>query len=615
MKYIRTTIFAIFLLLSYLSANQPHSISNNIIHLKFNNLKIEDFIKMVAKVTNKNILLTFKIPGKVNFISTSPLHKDEIFNILLDVLEARGFTLIEDGDYLKVVRSSRAIKEGLNFATKTPGVMRTSIIHIKNINVDLVAVKIRPFLSIGGKIITLRDINSMVVSDYPKNISIIRKLALHIDKELAKKNMDIEFVSLQYAQVDRIINKILRIARTVINQKIPTNKVEILSNNATNSLIIIANRENINKLLPYIKKLDVKDNLSEHQIAVIPLENAEAKELIKTVNQLLSKKRYVKPEDRPTISIDEEMNSIIVSASGKDIKMIKQMIKMLDKERPQVYIMAKIVEISELKTKQIGIKYGLEGGKVTSTALYTMALNLGGTSVAAGSLNSILKMPENITEGVALGAFIDFLNKEGAAEVLSEPSILCINNKESSIYVGKTESVLVSSIQGNSTTDLARNTYKREDIGLTLKIKPRISSGNKVTIKASLVQEDTAGGQPGLPITTKRQVETNAIVNNGESVILGGLIKSKYDDKTMSIPILGDIPVLGYFFRNKEKIRDKVNLVVILTPFIIKNSKDMEKLRHTLYRLNKLEEKYYDILINKLKIKKVKPNVRFSTNP
>jgi len=616
MRYIKI-IFLAILLISTLNAKEKrivYATNKEVVNIKFNNLKIEDFIKMVAKIIHKNILLTTPVPGKVNFISSAPVYKDELFNILIDILDARGFTLVEDGNYLKVVRSSRAIKEGLDFAAKTPGVMKTTIIKIKNANVDIVAAKIRQFLSIGGKIITLRDTNSMVVSDYPKNISIIRKIASYIDQDPSSK-MKIKFIELQYAKASRIISQVSKMAKATINQKIPTNKIEILSDDATNSIILIASKENINKLLPYIKKLDAKDLAAEQQIAVIALENAEAKDMVKTLNELLAKKKYPKDIDKPTISVDEEMNSLIVSARGEDIEMIKKMVKMLDRERPQVYIMAKIVEISENKAKQLGIKYGLEGGKVTSNALYTAALNLGGSSIVSGAINSLLKMPSDITEGVAIGAFVNFLSAEGAAEVLSEPSILCINNKDSSIYVGKTESVLTSSVQGNSTTDLARNTYKRQDIGLTLKIKPRISSGNKVTIKTSLVQEDTAGGQPGLPITTKRQIETTAIVNNGESVILGGLIKSKYDDKETKIPLLGDIPVAGNLFKNREKIRDKVNLVVILTPFIIKNSDDMKKLKQKLYQLNKLEEEYYNILIHRLKVKGVQKGVTTSTNP
>ncbi len=616
MRSIKIVLVA-FLLLSPLLAKEKrlvYATSHEVVNIKFNNLKIEDFIKMVAKIIHKNILLTTPIPGYVKFVSSAPVYKDEVFNLLIDVLDAKGFTLVEDGNYLKVVRSSRAVKEGLDFVSKTPGVMRTTIIKIKNANVDIVAAKIRQFLSIGGKIITLRDTNSMVVADYPKNLRIIKKIVSFIDQDPSSK-MKIQFIELKYAKASRIIGQVSKMAKATINQKIPTNKIEILSDDATNSIIIIASQENINKLLPYIKKLDAKDLAGEQQIAVIPLENAEAKDMVKTLTDLLAKKKYPKEADKPTISVDEEMNSLIVSARGEDIEMIRKMVKMLDRERPQVYIMAKIVEISESKARQLGLKYGLEGGKVTSNALFTAAMNLGGSSIVSGAINSLLKMPENITEGVALGAFIDFLSSEGAAEVLSEPSLLCINNKDSSIYVGKTESVLVSSVQGNSTTDLARNTYKRQDIGLTLKIKPRISSGDKVTIKTSLVQEDTAGGQPGLPITTKRQVETTAIVNNGESVILGGLIKAKYDDKETKVPFLGDIPIAGNLFKDKQKIRDKVNLVVILTPFIIKNSEDMKALKRHLYRLNRLEERYYDILIHKLKVKGVSRGVRPTANP
>ena len=614
MRYTKIILITTFLI-STLLARQTYYIPNKEpINIKFNNLKIEDFIKLVSKIIHKNILLTTPIPGKVNFVSAAPVYKDEVFNILVDVLDAKGFTLVEEGNYLKVVRTSRAVKEGVDFATKTPGVMRTAIIRIKNANVDIVAAKIRQFLSIGGKIITLKDINSMVVADYPRNLRIIKKIANFIDQDPSNK-MRIKFIELKYAKASRIINQISKMAKATVNQKIPTNKIEILSDDATNSVILIATKENISKLLPYIKKLDAKDLAGEQQIAVIPLQNAEAKNMVKTLRELLSKKKYPKEIDKPTISVDEEMNSLIVSARGEDIEMIRQMVDMLDQERPQVYIMAKIVEISESKTKSLGIKYGIEGGKITSNALYTLALNLGGNPLVGSTINSYLTAPEDIKEGVALGAFIDFLSSEGAAEVLSEPSLLCINNKESSIYVGRTESVLVSAVQGSSTTSLARNTYKRQDIGLTLKIKPRISAGHKVTIKTSLIQEDVVGGQPGLPTTTKRQIETTTIVNNGESVILGGLIKAKYDDKVIKVPFLGDIPIAGALFRDKKRIRDKVNLVVILTPYIIKNSEDMKRLKQILYRLNTLEERYYDILVQKLKERGVRRGVKSTTYP
>ncbi|BCD68951.1 secretin N-terminal domain-containing protein [Nitratiruptor sp. YY09-18] len=618
MRYIKIILVAA-LLFSSLAAKEKKTVyvtTKEIVNIKFNNLKIEDFIKMVSKIIHKNILLTTPIPGNINFVSSAPVYKDELFNILIDVLDAKGFTLVEDGSYLKVVRSSIAVKKGLDFVSKTPGVMHTTIIKIRNANVDIVAAKIRQFLSLGGKIITLKEANSMVIADYPKNLEIIKKIARFIDQDPSNK-MEIKFIELKNAKASRIVNQVSKMAKATINQKIPINKIEILSDDATNSIILIASRENIFKLLPYIKKLDAKDLGAEQQIAVIPLKNAEAKDMVKTLNELLAKKKYPKETEKPTISVDEEMNSLIVSAKGEDIAMIKKMVKVLDRERPQVYIMAKIIEISENKTKQLGIKYGLEGGKVTSNALYTAAMNLGGSSIVGNALTSMFEMPSNITEGIALGAFVDFLSSEGAAEILSQPSILCINNKESSIYVGKTESVLTSSVQGNSTTDLARNTYKRQDIGLTLKIKPRISSEEKVTIKASLIQEDTAGGQPGLPITTKRQLETTAIVNDGESVILGGLTKAKYDDKETKVPLLGDIPIAGNLFKNREKIRDKVNLVVILTPFIVKNSHDMQNLKKRLYKLNSLEERYYEILTKKLKVKKqeVKNSDPFRTTP
>ncbi|NPA63618.1 MAG: hypothetical protein GXO16_01465, partial [Epsilonproteobacteria bacterium] len=411
MRYIKIVLVAL-LLTTHLPAKQKRTVyatDKEVVNINFNNLKIEDFIKMVAKIIHKNILLTTPIPGNVNFVSSAPVYKDELFNILIDILDAKGFTLVEEGNYFKVVRSSKAVKEGVDFAAKTPGVMRTTIIRIQNANVDVVAAKIRQFLSVAGKIISLKDINAMVVADYPKNLKIIKKIAKFIDQDPSNK-MKIKFIELKYAKASRIVNQVSKMAKATVNQKIPTNKIEILSDDATNSIILIATKENIQKLLPYIKKMDAKDLAGEQQIAVIPLQNAEAKNMVKTLNELLAKKKYPKEADKPTISVDEEMNSLIVSAKGEDIEMIKKMVQLLDRERPQVYIMAKIVEISESKTKNLGIKYGLEGGKVTSNALYTMAMNLGGDPVVGGVVNSLLSLPESITEGVALGAFINFLS-------------------------------------------------------------------------------------------------------------------------------------------------------------------------------------------------------------
>jgi len=196
-----------------------------------------------------------------------------------------------------------------------------------------------------------------------------------------------------------------------------------------------------------------------------------------------------------------------------------------------------------------------------------------------------------LTKVLAMGVTLSIFENNNAANVLSEPSILCLNNKESSIYVGQTESILSQTSVGSDINAIARQNYTREDIGLTLTVKPRISADNKVSLTVKAILEDVVPGSTrGQPTTTKREVSTAAIVSNGETVIIGGLIKNKEGKGVVKIPFLGDIPILGNLFRHTTKAHDKTSLVIMLTPYIVKRSEDLGHLRDTLGKLDLLEQ-------------------------
>ncbi|MEA1918823.1 MAG: hypothetical protein U9N52_03200, partial [Campylobacterota bacterium] len=204
-------------------------------------------------------------------------------------------------------------------------------------------------------------------------------------------------------------------------------------------------------------------------------------------------------------------------------------------------------------------------------------------------------------QGIVLGATIDFLAGNGAAHSLSEPTLLCVNNQESTIYVGQTQSIVTSTVQGNQSTDLARNTVSREDIGLTLKIKPRLSSGDKVSLITTTKLEDVIpGSTPGYVNTSKREVVTTAIVQNGESVIIGGLISDKERTSNVGIPLLKDIPYLGALFGYTETSKEEINLVIILTPYIVRNNEDLPRVRKLLNQLDEVQRDYEVLLGRKL---------------
>ncbi len=266
---------------------------------------------------------------------------------------------------------------------------------------------------------------------------------------------------------------------------------------------------------------------------------------------------------------------------------------------------------------QIGVKWGFEGGKITSKGLFTLAANAGAPSiVVSDALSSFLNtetsqydqsgniittenrpfsFASNISEMFATGAKLDLMKQNGAAHVLSEPSVLCINNKEAEIYVGRTQSILTTAQQSTVGQGNLVNNYSREDIGITLKVKPRLSSNNKVSLEVSVVIEDVlqrATVEQDRPTTTKRKVVTNAIVNNGETIILGGMIKNAGGKSVTSVPILGDIPLIGALFRSKGNVVRRINVVVYLTPFIVRKSDDLQNLRKVLVELEDVQTRY-----------------------
>jgi general secretion pathway protein D len=493
---------------------------DEIVEIGFADISLADFVKTVSKITGKNILISNDLQGKVDFVSQRPLRKSELYDLLINTLETKGFTIVDSGKgYLKVIPSADAVRNNLpvNDVGQIPQ-MRTKVIKLNNLKATDIQNNVRHLLSKNGTIQASNDANSLLVSDFPANVATISKIVSQMEKDGDKK-------------------------------------VTITS--------------------------------------VIALKNGDSENISKVLNDMLSKKTTPKDASKPLISYDAHTNSVIIVSTAEEFAELKSVIASLDIERQQVYVKARIIELSDSKTRAVGVKYGIEGASSNSSGLYSFAAQMGGPTIALSSqiLNTI-SMP-NLKEGLAIGAAISLLSEENAANLLSEPSILCINNQESSIYVGKTEPVITQSTLSTSTTDLTRNSYTRQDIGLMLKVKPRLSSDGKVALSVEAKLEDTLPqSQLGLPLTTKREIKTTAIVSNGEAVIIGGLIKDDDKSSISKVPFLGDIPFLGALFRYKEGAKDKINLVIILTPYIVDKSMDLANLRARLNELDKLQNEY-----------------------
>ncbi len=592
MRFFKVVVLAMFLT-GFSNIAMAKSQQKEEVTINFKDLEINDFVKLVSNVLDKNILLQAPIPGKVDFVSTTPVYKSDLPAILQSVLGAKGYSLVDRGSFLEIVRSKDAAKYNLPLVKSLNDSymqMVTKIISVNEVNVDFIASKIKHLISSSASLVTIRDNNSILITDFPKNIKTIENIIRKIEN--AEKTQT-SFYKLKNAQVSYIYPSLLTIVKNRFNPKIQTQKVTVAADKASNSIIAVGSAKNLRELKKIITRFDTKDATPIKQTAVIALKNTEVKDVLNVVHKILLAKKKTNPASIPTVVSEPNTNSIVASGIKEDIEEIKSIVKELDQEQLQVYVKARIIEVSKVASERLGAKYGLNAGRATSDGIYTLALNAGNSPLAF-ALNSLKIDIPKLKSGLALGATIDFLVTNGAANIVAEPSILCINNKESKIYVGQTESIITSATTKNSTTDLSRNTYTREDIGLTLKIKPRISNDGKVTLEAETKIEDalpTTQGT-GMPTTTKREVNTKAIVKNGESVIVGGLIKDKSSIEVSKIPVLGHIPLLGEAFTHHSNGADNLNLVIILTPYIIQQSEDLTTLRGKLAELDKLQQRY-----------------------
>jgi general secretion pathway protein D len=562
------------------------------VELNFKNLDINDFITMVAKITNKNILVTYPLSGKVNFIAVKPVNEKEVYDILLNVLRSKGWTLVEDNGFLKVVRSADAVREAPPlFQNNNINQLETDIIPLRYIQARNAFTQVAFLLSRYGKIIINSDKNMLIITDYPKNLQIIKQILKKVDTENKK---EIVYVKLKNNKVNKIYKEIVDISNNLFDKKIY--KYSIIPDADSNTFVLIGSKNIVNTLKTAIEKLDVAPKFDQIT-KIITLNNSDVTEVSKVLNSVI-KDRFTNVKQKPSITSDKETNSIIVIGKKEEIDIIESIIKALDVPKQQVYVKARILEISNTKASKIGAELGLLAGSGTASGIYTMSANLGGPALAFNPTDLGLTIP-TLRQGLALGATLDLLETFGAAKKLSEPSILCINNTPSTIYVGKTVSVLTGKTTSTSTSE----SYSRQDIGLTLKITPRIDSDDKVSLKVeSKIEDILPGSVVGLPTTSKREISTTTIVNNGQSIIIGGLVKDNKNVTLQKVPLLGDIPVLGSLFRHKEVDDDKTTLVILLTPYIVKTSDDLNKLRNTLVKLDELESKFVKKIIKKKKL-------------
>ena len=590
----------------------------------FQEADIQAVVKTVSQITGKNFLIDPRVKGKLTIISTQPVSRNAIYQIFLASLKAQGFTAIDSASGLiKLVPLAEAKQSASVTTGPKPRGGEQTITHVVTVEHGTAAQLVpalRPLMAPTSQISVYPPANTLIITDYADNI---RNL-LHIIDILDQRGAgELAIIPLKHASALDIAEVLVRLYPNVTQSTgAPTpqaaaggdaDRVTIMPDLRTNSLL--ARAENIgtlNDLRDLVAKLDVPAKIGGNT-RVVYLRNAEATKLAEILRGLLAGEARVQTAaaaipgrpavaaSRPAgessqIQADEATNSLIISASDAVFNNLRAVIDKLDVRRAQVFIEALIAEITTDKASQFGFQWaagdkagGGAVGAVTNfpasgSGIVGTAVNPAGTLSSAGGL-SIAFVGEKITlsDGStvrSLGALARALEEKSITNVLSTPNLLTLDNTEAKIVVGQNVPFLTGSFAQTGTGTGAVNpfqTIERKDVGLTLKIKPQISEGGGVKLQISQEVSSVAqaiGVQAQDLITNKRSLETTVIVDDGNTVVLGGLIEDNNTETTQSVPVLGRIPLLGWLFKYREQKKTKTNLMVFLRPIIVRGAHD-----------------------------------------
>jgi general secretion pathway protein D len=602
-------------------------VNSNEVLLNFQAADIQAVVKAVSQMTGRNFLLDPRVKGQVTIISAKPVPRSAAYEIFLSALKAQGFTAVDGPSGLVRVIP---IAEGRQGAQVQEGIPRggervtTHVAILQNISPTQMVPLLRPLMSPTSQISAHEPTNALIITDYADNI---RRLLAVVEKLDQPISSDVTVVPLANASALDLADLIARLAGPAGGTAAPGvpipqvpgggvagDRFTVIPDLRTNSLLIrTENPGRLAQLRSLIAKLDVAATTGG-QTRVIYLRNAEATKLAEVLRGLLAgEARAQQPAASPAgagrpvaarsateaslVQADEATNALIINASDAVYNNLRAVIEKLDVRRAQVFVEALIAEITTDNAEAFGFQWASAGGSgrsvvggvtnlptprvpgiVGTITNPTTALG-GATGLTLAFLGREIQLPDGTTVR-SIGALAQALESKNLGNILSTPNLLTLDNAEAKIIVGQNVPFVTGSFLSNAATTTATNvnpfqTIERKDVGIQLRIKPQISEGGAVKLEISQEISTVTPAPAGITasdiITNKRSVETKVLVDDGATVVLGGLIEDRATEIKSQVPILGSIPLLGALFRSTETTKQKTNLMVFLKPTIIRS--------------------------------------------
>ena len=642
-------------------ADRSEANGDELVQLDFNNAELSVVIDTIAKLTNKNFIYDDRVRGRVTVVSPTRITLDEAYAVFESVLQVKGFTTVPTpGGALKVipVRDAKETSVPTDRSSQAPidrDLFITRLIPLQYIDAESIVNTLKPLVSKDAAMAAYAPTNTVILTESASNIRRLISIIEAIDVDTYRE--DLAVIHLDYADAATMAQQLSDIygaevaggaittaprsrravqaaPQTAAPGQSPLKKVRIITDERTNSLIVLAPRAQLEEVRALARKLDVPVS-GGGRVHVYYLQHADAEELAQTLNSLISgaptptagatsagaaggqaqalRAVVAGLAEGVTVTADPPTNALVIQASQEGYAALAAVIALLDIERPQVLVEALIMEVDVTDSQDLGFNgfYRL----VTDTVDVAVAtVTDDATTSAAGALlgpgaaalpfiaNAVRDtidddgdgMIDPGEEGSLIQGIIRAAAQDDNANIISAPHILTSDNEEAEIRVGDNIPIIssrVQSAQGVTTPgpdgSLATSVnVERQDIGVTLRVTPQITEGE--TLRLDIFHEITAlnpgltvattaaSGQSGVALSNRR-VENTVVVSDGETVVIGGILTDDYSDNVTKVPWLGDIPVLGWAFKTVERQLQKKNLLVFLTPHIVRTREDLEQ--------------------------------------
>ncbi|MDE0784969.1 MAG: type II secretion system secretin GspD [Porticoccaceae bacterium] len=565
------------------------------VQINFRDADIRSVIESVAEITGKSFVLDPRVKGKVTIISPGPIDASLLYEAILSSIQVQGFQAVEDGAVTRIIPFTQAF----NFAGGDgDNTLETEIIKINYVQAATLVPVIKPLLSNGARLLAFAQSNFLIVSDIRSNVKAVKRIILKMDDP---DQTAVEVINLRYIAAGEAVH--------IAGQLKQLQKQELsLVEDGLNNRVIVSGPSMARTAFRNMLKLLDLPSTKKGNVEVIYLDYSRASEIKPIIDGMLGSDIFLrlagesvgdgKSDTNYKVEIDELNNALVIAAPSAVIREIQNVVTKLDRARPQVLIEAVIAELSEEQARDVSAQIAItgqnRGGYITNfdgvlAGLLGTAFG-GGESVGASQIAGSL--PQSVIGVVGdfdaktnrgMGLLVQAIKRDGRNKLLSTPSVITLDNEEASLSVGEQVPFPTGSYANTNNSNSVNpfTTVNREDVGVMLKVKPQISKGNAVRLEieqeSSAVKTGTAESQLGAT-TTKSTIQTNVMIQDGELLVLGGLIEGITGGSESKVPFLGDIPILGNLFKSSKKDNSEKVLMMFIRPTIIRTPEDANKL-------------------------------------